>query len=65
MVQDVPRNAGKAHIAQLIKQLSATPTIAAQGEQGPTDSQAALRANKEVFFFRLVRSPISVYKPLD
>ena len=43
---------------QLIKQLSATPTIPAQSASGPPpgslDSQAALRANKEVFFFRLV-----------
>lgn len=45
---------------QLIKQLSATPTIPAQGatqEQSSDvlDAQAALRANKEVFFFRLER----------
>lgn len=44
---------------QLIKQLSATPTIPAQraadvAEDVP-DPQSALRANKEVFFFRLVR----------
>jgi hypothetical protein len=43
---------------QLIKQLSATPTIPAQSTenvaQNVPDSQAALRANKEVFFFKLV-----------
>jgi hypothetical protein len=43
---------------QLIKQLSATPKIPAQGAadvaQEVLDPQAALRANKEVFFFRLV-----------
>jgi hypothetical protein len=43
---------------QLIKQLSATPTIAAQNAQaeaqGSLDPKIALRANKEVFFFRLV-----------
>jgi CDK inhibitor PHO81 len=45
---------------QLIKQLSATPTIPAQrtaeeiAQDGTLDPQAALRANKEVFFFRLV-----------
>ncbi|EEQ28457.1 ankyrin repeat protein [Microsporum canis CBS 113480] len=47
-------------LKKLIKQLSATPTIPAQGAtQEPTgdvlDAQAALRANKEVFFFRLER----------
>lgn len=41
-------------IFQLIKQLSATPTITAQGDSSTLDAQAALRANKEVFFFRLV-----------
>lgn len=37
--------------------MSATPTIAAQGaiSSAELDPQAALRANKEVFFFRLVR----------
>ncbi|KAI2233307.1 phosphate system positive regulatory protein pho81 [Ophidiomyces ophidiicola] len=44
----------------LIKQLSATPTIPAQGATASPvseilDPQAALRANKEVFFFRLER----------
>ncbi|KAI2794315.1 Ankyrin repeat protein nuc-2 [Penicillium oxalicum] len=45
----------------LIKQLSATPTIPAQrtaeeiAQDGTLDPQAALRANKEVFFFRLER----------
>lgn len=45
---------------QLIKQLSATPTIPAQSAVGEApdglDSQSTLRANKEVFFFRLVCS---------
>lgn len=44
---------------QLIKQLSATPTIPAQSTvevaHDELDPQTALRANKEVFFFRLVR----------
>jgi hypothetical protein len=49
-------------LLQLIKQLSATPTIPAQrtaeeiAQDGTLDPQAALRANKEVFFFRLVSS---------
>ncbi|KPI44654.1 Ankyrin repeat protein nuc-2 [Cyphellophora attinorum] len=42
-------------LKKLIKQLSVTPTIIAQGDSGTTDPQAALRANKEVFFFRLER----------
>jgi CDK inhibitor PHO81 len=45
-------------LKKLIKQLSATPTILAQGASDVpevVDPQAALRANKEVFFFRLVR----------
>ncbi|KAK2753959.1 phosphate system positive regulatory protein pho81 [Arachnomyces sp. PD_36] len=46
-------------LKKLIKQLSATPTIPAQSASAPPpatlDSQAALRANKEVFFFRLER----------
>ncbi|KAF3492016.1 ankyrin repeat protein nuc-2 [Arthroderma uncinatum] len=47
-------------LKKLIKQLSATPTIPAQGtvldQTGDVlDAQAALRANKEVFFFRLER----------
>ncbi|KAK4940035.1 phosphate system positive regulatory protein pho81 [Elasticomyces elasticus] len=42
-------------LKKLIKQLSATPTIAAQGGSSTLDTQAALRANKEVFFFRLER----------
>ncbi|KKZ66799.1 CDK inhibitor PHO81 [[Emmonsia] crescens] len=46
--------------SQLIKQLSATPTIPAQSSSVDAfpellDSQAALRANKDVFFFRLER----------
>ncbi|OAL36948.1 hypothetical protein AYO20_03717 [Fonsecaea nubica] len=42
-------------LKRLIKQLSATPTISAQGGPTTLDAQAALRANKEVFFFRLER----------
>ncbi|EER26041.1 ankyrin repeat protein nuc-2, putative [Coccidioides posadasii C735 delta SOWgp] len=47
-------------LKKLIKQLSATPTIPAQGASASPasdtlDPQAALRANKEVFFFRLER----------
>jgi CDK inhibitor PHO81 len=46
-------------LKKLIKQLSATPKIPAQGAadvaQEVLDPQAALRANKEVFFFRLER----------
>jgi CDK inhibitor PHO81 len=45
-------------LKKLIKQLSATPTIPAQGAanaQEVVDPKVALRANKEVFFFRLVR----------
>ena len=42
-------------LKKLIKQLSATPTITAQGDNATVDPQAALRANKEVFFFRLER----------
>ncbi|RVX73063.1 hypothetical protein B0A52_02189 [Exophiala mesophila] len=42
-------------LKKLIKQLSATPTITAQGDTSASDAQAALRANKEVFFFRLER----------
>ncbi|EEP80809.1 conserved hypothetical protein [Uncinocarpus reesii 1704] len=50
--------AAPARPPRLIKQLSATPTIPAQGASVPPtseilDPQAALRANKEVFFFRL------------
>jgi CDK inhibitor PHO81 len=51
-------------LKKLIKQLSATPTIAAQGaSEGPgvVDPKDALRANKEVFFFRLVRVATSSY----
>jgi CDK inhibitor PHO81 len=51
-------------LKKLIKQLSATPTIAAQGASEvpeAVDPKAALRANKEVFFFRLVRVAISSY----
>ena len=45
-------------LKKLIKQLSATPTIPAQAPtpQPAVDPRAALQANKEVFFFRLVRS---------
>jgi hypothetical protein len=46
---------------QLIKKLSATPTISPQGGSATSDVQAALRANKEVFFFRLVSSITSSY----
>ncbi|KAJ5934676.1 hypothetical protein N7466_004223 [Penicillium verhagenii] len=48
-------------LKKLIKQLSATPTIPAQrtpeeiAQDGTLDPQASLRANKEVFFFRLER----------
>ena len=45
-------------LKRLIKQLSATPVIPAQGPsdaRGIVDPKEALRANKEVFFFRLVR----------
>jgi CDK inhibitor PHO81 len=45
-------------LKRLIKQLSATPTLLAQGVPDAPEvvnPQAALRANKEVFFFRLVR----------
>ncbi|KAL1953488.1 hypothetical protein VTO42DRAFT_2767 [Malbranchea cinnamomea] len=47
-------------LKKLIKQLSVTPTIPAQGvsatqPRDPLDPQSALRANKEVFFFRLER----------
>ncbi|RAL16550.1 putative cyclin dependent kinase inhibitor Pho81 [Aspergillus homomorphus CBS 101889] len=46
-------------LKKLIKQLSATPTIPAQSITGAVqdvpEAQAALRANKEVFFFRLER----------
>ncbi|KAL3249874.1 hypothetical protein ABHI18_011454 [Aspergillus niger] len=46
-------------LKKLIKQLSATPTIPAQSAAGVPqnvpEAQAALRANKEVFFFRLER----------
>lgn len=46
-------------LKKLIKQLSATPTIPAQttadATQDVLDPQASLRANKEVFFFRLER----------
>ncbi|XHG00506.1 hypothetical protein AWENTII_003952 [Aspergillus wentii] len=46
-------------LKKLIKQLSATPTIPAQTtadtSQNAADTQSALRANKEVFFFKLER----------
>lgn len=48
---------------QLIKQLSATPTIPAQSTidvaHDELDPQTVLRANKEVFFFRLVRHNVA------
>ncbi len=44
--------------AQLIKKLSATPTLAAQNDvsrsAASADSQASLQANKATFFFQLV-----------
>ncbi|KAJ9657556.1 phosphate system positive regulatory protein pho81 [Neophaeococcomyces mojaviensis] len=42
-------------LKKLIKQLSATPTIQAQATPSVEDSQAALRANRGVFFFQLER----------
>jgi CDK inhibitor PHO81 len=43
---------------QLIKKLSATPTLLSQNDlhrpSGLVDSQAALQANKATFFFQLV-----------
>lgn len=43
---------------QLIKRLSATPTLSAQNDTylppAPVDTQAALQANKAKFFFQLV-----------
>ncbi|EDN05477.1 predicted protein, partial [Histoplasma mississippiense (nom. inval.)] len=47
-------------LKKLIKQLSATPTIPAQSSSADpvpeiVDPQAALRANKDVFFFRVER----------
>lgn len=42
-------------LKKLIKQLSATPTIPAQGQPAIEDTQAALRANRQVFFFSLER----------
>lgn len=39
----------------MIKQLSATPTITAQNVADGVDAKAQLRANREVFFFRLER----------
>jgi hypothetical protein len=43
---------------QLIKKLSATPTLLAQNDvirpASSADSQAALQANKATFFFQLV-----------
>lgn len=48
----------RCHVIQLIKKLSATPTLAAQVDVyrsvTPVDSQAALQANKATFFFQLV-----------
>ena len=47
-----------AYPAQLIKQLSATPTIPAQTSSNPIsdtiDPRTLLQANKATFFFRLV-----------
>lgn len=42
-------------LKKLIKQLSATPTLPAQGVPSPEDAQSALRANRQVFFFSLER----------
>lgn len=42
-------------LKKLIKQLSATPTLPAQGVPGPEDAQSALRANRQAFFFSLER----------
>jgi CDK inhibitor PHO81 len=51
---------------QLIKHLSATPTLAAQNAfaspQGTVDPKIALRANKEVFFFRLVCTNVGAHE---
>ncbi|PGH07951.1 hypothetical protein AJ80_07932 [Polytolypa hystricis UAMH7299] len=55
------RSADTTGLPQLIKHLSATPTIPAQSATAEPvvtdllDPQAALRANKDVFFFRLER----------
>ncbi len=47
---------------QLIKKLSATPTLLALNDvhrpSGIVDSQAALQANKATFFFQLVRQDV-------
>ena len=55
MVQVIER---RADGLQLIKQLSATPTLLAQnassGSVEPPDPQVSLQANKATFFFRLV-----------
>ena len=54
-----------AEYFQLIKQLSTTPVIPAQGTARPAeviDPKTALRANKEVFFFRLVCLPRREWK---
>lgn len=41
---------------QLIKQLSATPTLLAQNASSPAvDPQVSLQANRATFFFHLVR----------
>lgn len=49
---------------QLIKKLSATPTLAAQNDVDrtvtPVNSQAALQANKATFFFQLVTAQARV-----
>ena len=49
---------------QLIKKLSATPTILSQNDvqrhPSAVDSQAALQANKATFFFQLVSRTLSI-----
>lgn len=56
----------KADLFQLIKKLSATPTLLAQNDVQRSiailDSQSALQANKATFFFQLVRhTDIPIY----
>jgi CDK inhibitor PHO81 len=54
-------------LLQLIKKLSATPTLLAQNDaRGPlsvVDSQAALQANKATFFFQLVSPQCDFKEP--
>ena len=49
---------------QLIKQLSATPTLLPQNASNTApdalDPQASLQANKATFFFKLVRQPLVI-----